>query len=130
MNKFITPLIAILLAGCSQIKISPQGEQVAIPTNTADISNTCKILGSVDGYGSSEEEVQFDLRHNAKTKLNANTLVITVVESFHQSVRMRNYIRRPALTRSKFTHEYAYENGFVLHATGMAYRCKLTASAK
>lgn len=118
--------IVLLLASCSSIQISPEGEQVnvAINTDTTTLDNQCKMLGSVAGFGSSKEEAQYDLRHNAKINYNANTVVITTLELFYQTERMTNYHRRPTLVLSRASFEYTYKDAFTLQALGMAYLCQ------
>ncbi len=130
MKKITLSLIALILIGCSSIKISPEGEQVSFNTDKPYLEKNCKRLGKVEGYGSSEDEVRFDLRHNAKVEKNANTLRITTLKHFHQSTRMRNYIRRPELIRLRSTSQYEYVEGFSLRATGIAYLCPQTISAE
>lgn len=116
-----------VLAACAgkyeDPELSTEAKGVNIIASDSNTLNYCQHVGPVIGYGSSENETRNDIRHQASTHHNANTLVLLELNNFYQKTRLSNYLRTPELTAPKGTKKYYYIDAFTFKAKGQAYIC-------
>ncbi|NRB39122.1 MAG: hypothetical protein HRU20_11745 [Pseudomonadales bacterium] len=121
----------LLLASCSNVEEHPQPSTEAaavLLTKEPGLLKNCKLQGAVIGYGTFDDEVKNDLRHQAAVKYQADTVLLATIKTYYQTQRLENYLRTPTMKAPKATNQYYYEDAFTLKAKGTAYRCNKTAS--
>ena len=119
-------VLVLALCACSWFppRVQPSQEGLSVTLyERQKLTSACMVLSEVSGYGHSEEEARYDLRHNAAVEFNADAVLLNSIEDFYQRKRMINYAREPELTARKGTTDYFYLYPFEFEALGLALSC-------
>lgn len=115
-----------MLTACSFVDEHPLPSTEAktvVLTEDVNQLKQCQKLRPVIAYGTFEDEVRNDLRHQAATNDSANTVLLNSIQGFYQTTRLENYLRIPEMKAPKGTAKYYYQDAFTLKAKGISYLC-------
>ncbi len=116
-------LLSLQILACSSIPHPNKSSKAFIHQSKENLLPSCYTLGTVEGYGSSEVEANYDALVNAQNSLKANHILIEKIEEFFQDHRMSNYQRTPELKAPLGTINYYYDDAFTIKTIATAYSC-------
>lgn len=126
MRKLLLCSLLINLVACASLEEHPEPSEEAaavLLTEEKDHLHSCLKLKKVVGYGTFDDEVHNDIRHQAAVKQQANAVLLLETNVFYQNQRLSNYLRTPKMDAPYATTKYYFEDAFTLKAKGIAYRC-------